>query len=133
VDHRCDKAFPDIFNNLVISNNKFVSCGQIPKENKISGEGGIVWNGASGKIENNEFFGCWEHSVMFGDYVTANVSGSGYQVEVSNNVFANTRKGNCPGTASGYALADLSGKHKVTASGNKFWDNKYGNLYKITS
>ncbi len=128
-----DNASPDNFNNLVISNNKFVSCGQMPKENKIPGEGGIVWNGASGKIENNEFFGCWEHSVMFGDWVSANASGSGYKVEVNDNVFANTRKGNYPGTASGYALADLSGRHKITVSGNRFWDNKYGNLYKIVA
>ena len=76
-----DNASPDNFNNLVISNNKFISCGQMPTENKIPGEGGIVLNGASGKIENNEFFGCWEHSVMFGDWVSANASGSGYEVK----------------------------------------------------
>jgi len=91
---------------------------------------------------------------MFGDWVSANASGSGYKVEVNNNIFANTKKEIILGQLQTMPLQTCSENTKLRflaagkfitgqitcrpvrktqsyASGNRFWDNKYVATYKV--
>ncbi|MDD4377741.1 MAG: right-handed parallel beta-helix repeat-containing protein [Eubacteriales bacterium] len=112
---------------LTIRGNTFSNCGNMDSDyHHIPGVGGIVMEGFDQvMIENNTFKNNKGYGVLFGEYVRAYASGSGYSAIVKNNTFTGTRKANTVGVASGTALANVKPTRytSVIAQGNKYSGN----------
>ena len=116
-----------------IHDNIFKQCGMMPAANKISGVGGIVLDGFTDVlIENNVLDECYGYGIGFSHYQgSGNVKGC--KATIRKNIIVNTKKALYPGSISGYAIANVLGKdyYTVTASENCFYKNS-GNYYGIT-
>lgn len=114
-----------------IHHNIFKNCGMMPAANKIPGVGGVVMDGFTDiLIENNIFDSCYGNAVSFDNYRGKGVV-SGCKAIVRKNSISNTKKAFCPGAVSGYGIANVLGKdhYTVTASENTFQNNESGNYY----
>jgi hypothetical protein len=117
-------------NGLVsVHNNIINECGLMPASNKLSGVGGIVFDGFPVEICNNTLDKNRGYGLLAGNYDVK--SSYKFTASIERNIITNTRASNYPGVWSGAALADLTGRYTITADENCL----YGNLrmyYKIT-
>lgn len=117
--------------DIHIHDNIIKQCGMMPASNKISGVGGIVCDGFTNVlIDNNVFDECYGNAVSFVHYQgSGNVKGC--KATVKNNTISNTKKSLYPGVASGYAIANVLGKdyYIVNSSDNVFLNNVSGDHY----
>jgi len=79
--------------NLIIRNNTIINCGLMPKENHISGVGGIVADGFNLTLEGNKIENCKGYGILFGKYLTSSAN-TGYIALLKNNSIKNTQKNN---------------------------------------
>ncbi|ALK06174.1 Right handed beta helix region [Methanosarcina thermophila] len=116
---------------VYIHHNTFRNCGMMPAANTIPGVGGMVFDGFTDVlIENNIFDGCSGNAVSFDNYIGKG-GVKGCKATVRKNSIVNTRKAFYPGAVSGYAIANVLGKdyYTVEASENTFLNNESGDYY----
>jgi hypothetical protein len=117
--------------DIQIFNNLIVECGQLEKAIKHPNVGGATilgWSNA--KFFNNTVVGCRGYGVS--DTTFAYASKQKGSIEVYRNIFTGMKEAYYPGTASGTAIAHLSGSQTaITAYENCLYDN-VRDLYNIT-
>ncbi len=118
----------DAAKQLIIRNNVIKACGQMPvlksatEAAKLSKVAAICLDGWTdfeiydNTLDNN----C--NGIRLGTYITTS-AGTGYTGTIKNNIITNTVAPNNKDVYAGYAIADTSGKFKVTCSGNDLWGN----------
>jgi hypothetical protein len=114
-----------------IHHNVFKTCGTMPVGNQIPGEGGIVMDGFTDVlIEDNVFDECYGNAVGFDNFVGRG-GVKGCTATVRRNTIVNTKKAKYPGAVSGYGIANVLGKdyYTVKAYENTFKNNVSGNYY----
>lgn len=117
-------------NGLVtVRNNLIVSCGHMPASNKISGVGGIVFDGFEVDIHNNTIYENLGYGIKVGPYDV--VSAYKNKANIKNNIITLTKVSLAPGVVSGCGIADLTdGRYTVAVNGNCQYGNKL-NHYKV--
>jgi hypothetical protein len=110
-------------NGLVsVHNNLFVGCGAMPAANKISGVGGIVFDGFPVEITNNTFDQNLGYGILAGAY---NLSSSySFESTIKNNIITKTQKSLYPGPYSGCGISNQTGSRNTI---HVFSNCQYGN------
>lgn len=116
---------------ITVKENIISRCGTMPAANRLSGVGGIVFDGYDGvTIEGNVIDSCRGYGILAGKYDTS--SSQKGKATLKNNTVTNTKKSYCVGTMSGTGIANLTaGRYSITKSGNILKGNATCDYYKV--
>lgn len=114
-----------------VHNNLIVGCGAMPAASKLSGVGGIAFDGIPVDIRNNTIDSCYGYGILAGKYTLASTYAA--TALIRKNIITNTKKALYPGTGSGSGIADLTGgRYTITAEDNCVWNSALSNHYKVS-
>jgi len=118
-------------NNINIHNNLSVNCGLEPAAIKTDDVGGICIDGFDANIENNTFDKCMGYGIVFSGWQTSSIL-VGLKSTVTRNIVTNTKESNYKGTASGSAIANLTGNRNTVVCSENCYHGNTNNNYAVT-
>lgn len=88
---------------LEVCNNTFENCGKGGHYSNASSTGGICVDGWNGTIHHNLFNGC-RSGVTVGPWISIKPAGSGYEIQIKNNMFTGITSGKQSYSTAGTAI-----------------------------